>query len=188
MEDKNIVNEEEVKNTSNEEVQNEELSQEDSAPEEVVEELSELETLQLQNSQLNDKYLRLYSDFDNFRKRTQKEKFDIIQNAGGDVLKTMLSVVDDFERAMANNEKVDDADSLKEGFELIHTKLMGTLEGKGLKKMEAKGQPFDSELHEAITNIPAPEEKDKGTCFDVIEQGYFLNDKVLRYAKVVVAQ
>ena len=187
MEGKNIANEEEVRNASNEEVQNEELSQEETT-EEVVEELSELETLQLQNSQLNDKYLRLYSDFDNFRKRTQKEKFEIMQNGGSDVLKTMLSVVDDFERAIDNNEKVDDVDSLKEGFTLIHSKLMGTLEAKGLKKMEAKGQPFDADLHEAITNIPAPEEKDKGTCFDVIEQGYFLNDKVLRYAKVVVAQ
>ena len=139
-------------------------------------------------NELNNKYLRLYSDFDNFRKRTQKEKLDLMSNASGDVLKTMLSVVDDFERAMANNEQVSDADSLKEGFELIHTKLMKTLESKGLKPMDSKGQPFDLELHEAITNIPAPEEKDKGTCFDVIERGYYLNDKVLRYAKVVVAQ
>ena len=112
MEGKNIANEEEVRNASNEEVQNEELSQEETT-DEVVEELSELETLELQNSQLNDKYLRLYSDFDNFRKRTQKEKLDLMSNASGDVLKTMLSVVDDFERAMANNEQVSHADSLK---------------------------------------------------------------------------
>lgn len=186
MEEKDKVQEEEVKDQNVEQEAQEESTEE--VQEEVQEELSSEELLQKRFDELNDKYLRLYSDFDNFRKRTQKEKLDIINGASGEVLKSLLPIADDFERAIANNAEVADADALKEGFTLIQQKFMKTLEAKGLKAMDSKGQPFDAELHEAITNIPAPEDKDKGTCFDVIEKGYYLNDKVLRYAKVVVAQ
>lgn len=137
---------------------------------------------------LNDKYLRLYSEFDNYRKRTNKEKLDLIATASAGVLKDLVSVMDDFERAIANNENSDDINALKEGFKLIHHKMRSTLESKGLKQMHAKGEAFDPDLHEAIANIPAPSEELRGKVVDDVERGYFLNDKVLRYAKVVVGQ
>lgn len=152
------------------------------------EEASPLEALQEKYNTLNDKYLRLYSDFENFRKRTQKEKVDLISNAGAGVIKDLLAVVDDFERAIENNDKTEDGSSLKEGFHLIHNKFKKILEQKGVKVMKAKGEPFDYDLHEAVTKIPAPTEDDKGKVIDVIEQGYYLNDKVLRFAKVVVGE
>lgn len=135
---------------------------------------------------LNDKYLRLYSEFDNYRKRTNKEKLDLISTASAGVLKDLLGVLDDFERAIANNENAEDIEAIKDGFKLIHTKFKSTLEAKGLKQMEAKNQPFDADLHEAIANIPAPSEDLKGKVIDDVEKGYFLNDKVIRFAKVVV--
>lgn len=137
---------------------------------------------------LNDKYLRLYSEFDNYRKRTNKEKLELIATAGAGVLKDMLSVLDDFERAIANNENAEDIQAVKDGFNLIHSKFKSTLEAKGLKQMQAKGEAFDPELHEAIANIPAPAEELKGKVIDDVERGYYLNDKVIRYAKVVVGQ
>eukprot|EP01105_Mastigella_eilhardi_P007262 TRINITY_DN18763_c0_g1_i1.p2 TRINITY_DN18763_c0_g1~~TRINITY_DN18763_c0_g1_i1.p2 ORF type:complete len:211 (-),score=33.31 TRINITY_DN18763_c0_g1_i1:1190-1759(-) len=141
-----------------------------------------------QMAALNDKYLRLYSEFDNYRKRTNKEKIELIATASAGVLKDLLSVMDDFERAIANNEHSDDVSSVKDGFKLIHHKLRNILEAKGLKQMEAKHQPFDSDLHEAIANVPAPSEDLKGKIIDDVEKGYYLNDKVIRFAKVVVGQ
>jgi molecular chaperone GrpE len=135
---------------------------------------------------LNDKYIRLYSEFDNYRKRTNKEKLELIATASSGVLKDMLTVLDDFERAIANNEGADDIEAVKEGFKLIHHKFKMILEGKGLKQMEAKGLSFDPELHEAIANIPAPSEDLKGKIIEDVERGYFLNERVIRYAKVVV--
>jgi molecular chaperone GrpE len=143
-------------------------------------------TAEEQIAVLNDKYIRLYSEFDNYRKRTNKEKLELISTASAGVLKDMLSVLDDFERAIANNEQVDDINAVKEGFVLIHNKFKSILEAKGLKQMQAKGEAFDPELHEAIANIPAPTEDLKGKVVDDVERGYFLNDKVVRYAKVVV--
>lgn len=137
---------------------------------------------------MNDKYLRLYSEFDNYRKRTNKEKLELISTASAGVLKDMLSVLDDFERAIANNDKVEDINAVKEGFQLIYNKLKSGLEAKGLKQMQAKGETFDPELHEAIANVPAPEETLKGKVVDDVERGYYLNDKVIRFAKVVVGQ
>ena len=128
---------------------------------------------------LNDKYLRLYSEYENYRKRTNLEKADLLLNGSREMMKAILPVVDDFERALAAN-----AD---EGVQLIYNKMMKILEQKGLKVMEAKGEPFDESLHEAITRIPAPADDQKGHVIDVVEKGYYLNDKVLRYAKVVVA-
>ena len=129
---------------------------------------------------LNDKYLRLYSEYENYRKRTNQEKADLLLNGSREMMKAILPVVDDFERALA-------ATGDDEGVQLIYNKLMKILEQKGLKAMEVKGEKFDEGLHEAVTQIPAPAPEQKGTVIDVVEKGYYLNDKVLRYAKVVVA-
>jgi molecular chaperone GrpE len=139
-------------------------------------------------AELNGKYIRLYSDFDNFRKRTIKEKADIITTASADVLKDLLVVLDDFERAVANNEKVEDAGQLREGFRLIQNKLLHVLQGKGLESTDPKGEVFDADKHEAITNIPVTDENQKGKVVDVVERGYTLRGKSLRYAKVIVGQ
>lgn len=130
-----------------------------------------------------DKYLRLYSEFENFRRRTSKEKLELISTATKDLMSDVLPVMDDFERAMQSTE---DAKAFLEGIKLIHTKLNKSLENKGLKKMEvAKGDDFDEENHEAITQIPAGEEME-GKVVDVVEPGYLLGEKVIRFAKVVV--
>lgn len=139
-------------------------------------------------AELNDRFIRLYAEFDNFRKRTNKERLDLISSASAGVMKDMLTVLDDFERAIQNNETAEDIQSVKEGFQLIYQKFKGILESKGLKSMQCKGDVFDSELHEAIANIPAPSEEDKGKVIDDVEKGYYLNDKVIRFAKVVVGQ
>lgn len=139
-------------------------------------------------AELNDRFMRLYAEFDNYRRRTNKEKIDLISTANAGVIKDLIPVLDDFERAIANNENIDDASSIKEGFHLIYTKAKNTLESKGLKPMLSKGEVFDSELHEAIANVPSPTEAEKGKVIDDVEKGYYLNDKVVRFAKVVVGQ
>jgi len=151
-----------------------------------IENADPLEVLQEDYKALNDKYLRLYSDFENFRKRNMKERVELIKNGGEDVFKLLLPIVDDFERARTNMETADDVPSVKEGIELIYHKLVNELGNKGLKPMETKGEVFDSEVHEAITQIPAPSADMKGKIVDELEKGYFLNDKVIRFAKVVV--
>ena len=145
-------------------------------------------TAEQRYAELNDKYIRIHAEFDNYRKRTNKEKVDIINTANAGMMKDMLSVIDDFQRAQANNENAEEIESVKEGFNLIYNKFKTILEGKGLKEMKADGEVFDSELHEAIANIPAPKKKDKGKVIEAVEKGYYLNDKVIRYAKVVVGQ
>jgi molecular chaperone GrpE len=130
----------------------------------------------------------LYAEFDNYRKRSKKEKVDLISNANAGMLVDLLPVMDDFERAMLNNEKADDIEIVKEGFHLIFNKFKNIVESKGLKPMLAKGEAFDSELHEALANVPAPSEAEKGKVIDDVEKGYYLHDKVIRYAKVVVGQ
>jgi molecular chaperone GrpE len=152
-------------------------------PIEEVPELSETEKLQIELAEMKDKYLRLYSDFDNFRKRTAKEKLEMIQSASERVIIDILPVIDDMERATANAQEGE----ISEGIQLIFSKLNSTLTSKGLKAMEAKGEVFNADIHEAITQFPAPTEDDKGKVFDVVEKGYFLNEKVIRFAKVVVA-
>ncbi len=136
--------------------------------------------------EVNDKFMRLYSEFDNYKKRSARERIELLKTAGGDVIKTILPVLDDFERAMKANENVDDPKAIKEGFVLIHQKLIHALQKNGLKKMDVIGQVLNTELQEAITQIPAPKEELKGKVVDVVEQGYYLNDAVLRHAKVVV--
>lgn len=139
-------------------------------------------------AELNNKYLRLHAEFDNFRKRTNKEKIDIINTAGASVLKDMIPTLDDFERAIRTNETSEDIEGVKEGFKLIFNKFKSTLEAKGLKAMNSEGQDFDVEIHEAIANVPAPSKKQKGKVIEAVEKGYYLNDKVIRFAKVVVGQ
>jgi len=162
---------------------------ETSSPEEekVAEpELTEVEKLKAEVAMLNDKYVRLYAEFDNYKRRTTKERIELLQTAGKDVIVSMLTVLDDFERAAKAMETATEVAPVKEGIELVHHKLKGLLNQKGLKEMESKGNVFDPELHEAITNIPAPTDKLKGKVVDEVEKGYYLNDKVIRFAKVVV--
>ena len=135
-------------------------------------------------AEMNDKYVRLYSEYENYRKRTNTEKADLIINGSKDMIKAILPVVDDMERALASMAEDDGA---KEGVQLIYNKLMNILSQKGLAPIEAKGAKFDENLHEAVTQFPATDENQKGTVVDVVEKGYYLNSKVLRYAKVVVA-
>lgn len=145
------------------------------------------ETLQELGEKLaetNDKYVRLYSEYENYRKRTTTEKAELIINGSKDTIKAILPVVDDMERAL---QAMGEGESAKEGVQLIYNKLINILGQKGLRAMEAKGEKFDENLHEAVTQFPASDESQKGTVVDVVEKGYFLNDKVLRYAKVVVA-
>jgi molecular chaperone GrpE len=146
---------------------------------------SELEH-QLKESQ--DRYLRLVAEFDNFRKRTAREKIELIKTAGEDVMKSLLEVLDDSERAMKQLETSEDVALIKEGVVLVFNKLQKTLQSKGLKAMESKDQEFDTELHEAITEIPAPTDAMKGKVIDEITKGYYLNDKIIRHAKVVVGK
>ena len=151
--------------------------------------VSEEETLdpQVQIDALNDKYLRLYAEFDNYKRRTAKERIELFKTANADVIKSMLSVLDDFDRAKKSMEIAKDIEAVKEGIQLIHHKLKSTLQSQGLTEMESVvGKAFDTDLHEAITNVPAPSEDLKGMVMDEVEKGYLLNDKVIRYAKVVV--
>lgn len=137
-------------------------------------------------SEINDKYLRLYSEFDNFRKRTMKEKVELYKTAGEDVIISIIGIVDDFERALKATDMSEENKAHREGIELIYNKFKKILEQKGVKEIEAVGTEFDTDLHEALTNIPAPTEDMKGKVIDVIEKGYTMNSKVIRFAKVVV--
>lgn len=143
----------------------------------------EIAELKREMEELRDKYVRLYADFDNYKKRTAKQNLEIIQTASKDVVKDVLPVLDDFERAL----KASDASS-KEGVQLIYNKLVSTLTSKGLKAMETIGQEFDADKHEAITEIPAPTPDLAGKVVDEVEKGYYLNDKIIRFAKVVVGK
>lgn len=183
--EKEVIEQEKEEVVASEETSEKQENQEQPV-EEQGEEKDPLEELQSQYNQLNDKYLRLYSEFENFRRRTAKERLELMKSAGEDVFKLLLPVIDDFERARTNMETASDVPSVKEGVELIYHKLVTELEHKGLKPMQSKGEVFDSEFHEAITQIPAPSEDMKGKVVDEIEKGYFLNDKVIRFAKVVV--
>ncbi|MBR3938918.1 MAG: nucleotide exchange factor GrpE [Bacteroidales bacterium] len=138
-------------------------------------------------AELNDKYLRLYSEFENYRKRTNQEKADLIKYGSEDTIKAILPIVDDYERALQAFGENDDNAALKEGVVLIYNKLMSTLQQKGLKAIEAKGEKFDENLHEAVAQFPASDEEQKGKVIDEVVKGYYLNDKVIRYSKVVVA-
>jgi molecular chaperone GrpE len=137
-------------------------------------------------AELNDKYTRLYSEFDNFRKRTAKEKKEIMDAGGEDVFKSMLPVIDDFERAIKSNSEATDVNAINDGVQLIYNKFKSTLTQKGLTEMKAIGEVFNPDIHEAITNVPAPSDELKGKVIDELEKGYALNGKIIRFAKVVI--
>ena len=147
-----------------------------------------VEELEEQKKELNNKYLHLYSEFDNYKKRTNREKLDLIDTASEKVIINLLPVVDDFERAIKANEKLEDVTVLKEGFILIYNKLIQLLKRFDVTEIEAKGEDFNTDLHEAVTHFPAPSEEEKGKVIDVTEKGYKIKGKVIRYAKVVVGQ
>ncbi|MFT5618736.1 MAG: molecular chaperone GrpE [Arenicella sp.] len=155
---------------------------------EEVEEVSELEKAKAEVAEFKDKYLRLYSEFENFRRRTNKEKIEFLSSANKDLIKELLPVIDDFERADdAFDQEVTSLDQIKEGYDLVYKKLKNTLGKQGLKEIESqKGEVFDVELHEAVTQFPAPSEDMKGKVIDQIEKGYMLGEKVVRFTKVVV--
>ncbi len=148
--------------------------------------ISEEEKLKAEVAEWQNKHLRLYAEFDNFKRRTSKERLELLQIAGKDVIVDLLPVLDDFERAQKSMETATDIEAVKEGVKLVHHKLKNTLANKGLKEMDAKGKDFDADVHEGITNIPAPSSDLKGKVVDELEKGYYLNDKVIRFAKVII--
>ena len=149
---------------------------------------AEIEKLKAEKAELNDRFLRLYSEFDNYKKRANKEKLDILSTASEKVIVNLLPVIDDFERAIAANEKVEDVKAIKDGFVLIYNKLLQLLKRFDVEEIQAKGEVFNTDFHEAVTHFPTEKEEDKGKVIDVTEKGYKLKDKVIRYAKVVVGQ
>lgn len=153
---------------------------------EPVDDKLQAEQLQSDLDAANDKYLRLYAEFDNYKRRVSKERLELMQSAGKEVIANLLPVIDDLERALKAFETITEVTQAKEGISLVTQKLKTILGNQGLKEMESIGNPFDADLQEAITNVPAPNEELKGKVIDEIEKGYFLHDKVLRHAKVVV--
>ena len=181
------LNVEETQNHAEEQPQNEQA--EDATPLTHEEELEkELEKAQEEIEEQKDKYLRLSAEFDNYRKRTMKEKAELILNGGEKSLSSILPVVDDLERAIKTMETATDVNAVKEGVELIYNKFMAVLAQNGVKVIETKDQPLDTDYHEAMAVIPAPSEAQKGKILDCVQTGYTLNDKVLRHAKVVVGE
>ncbi|MFT4970269.1 MAG: molecular chaperone GrpE [Chitinophagales bacterium] len=167
---------------------NDEEMQEQVEAETIEEPISELEEVKTQLAEQKEKYLRLFADFDNYKKRTAKERLDLLNTAGKDIVLSVIPVIDDFERAIAVAEDAQEVESVKEGMILIKNKMFSVLQQRGLKQMESKGEVFDTEKHEAITEIPAPNEEMKGKIIDEVEKGYTMNDKIIRYAKVVVGK
>lgn len=149
---------------------------------------SAADSFEKQYEEMKDKYLRLSAEFDNYRKRTLREKADMLKYAAEDTLRDMLPVIDDLDRAMQAVESATDIDSLKQGIALITNKFHEFIKGKGVRVIECIGQPLDTDLHEAISKIPAPDEAQKGKIIDVVQKGYTLNEKVMRFAKVVVGE
>lgn len=165
----------------------EKQEEENDVTEEDIESLTKEEQLAIEVEEAKDKYLRLYSEFENFRRRNAKERMDLIKTASSDLVSELIPTIDDFERAKKANETQEELKHVKEGFDLIYNKLVKTLQAKGLKVMETeKGTPFDADLHEAVTQFPVEDEKMKGKIIDTVEKGYFLGDKVIRFAKVVI--
>ena len=169
----------------------ENMTQEAAATDKVAEEpVAEADKVTPQNSEVEewkDKYLRLSAEFDNYRKRTLREKMELIESGGEDVIKSMLAVMDDFDRALNAMQSATDVASVREGVELISQKMRDALKAKGVSEIEAVGAPLDTDLHEAVAKFPAGDDK-KGKVIDVVQKGYKLKEKVIRYAKVVVGE
>ena len=181
------LNVEETKDTAEEQPQNDQA--EEAAPLTHEDQLEkELEDAQAVIEEQKDKYLRLSAEFDNYRKRTMKEKAELILNGGEKSISSILPVIDDFERAIKTMETAKDVKAVKEGVELIYNKFMAVMAQNGVKVIETKDQPLDTDYHEAIAVIPAPSEEQKGKILDCVQTGYTLNDKVIRHAKVVVGE
>ena len=181
------LNVEETKDTAEEQPQNDQA--EEAAPLTHEEQLEkELEDAQAVIEEQKDKYLRLSAEFDNYRKRTMKEKAELLLNGGEKSISSILPVIDDFERAIKTMETAKDVKAVKEGVELIYNKFMAVMAQNGVKVIETKDQPLDTDYHEAIAVIPAPSEEQKGKILDCVQTGYTLNDKVIRHAKVVVGE
>ena len=181
------LNVEETQNHAEEQPQNDQA--EEAAPLTHEEQLEkELEDAQAVIEEQKDKYLRLSAEFDNYRKRTMKEKAELILNGGEKSISSILPVIDDFERAIKTMETAKDVKAVKEGVELIYNKFMAVMAQNGVKVIETKDQPLDTDYHEAIAVIPAPSEEQKGKILDCVQTGYTLNDKVIRHAKVVVGE
>jgi molecular chaperone GrpE len=187
QQDKKPTPEEAVKQ---EQAQNEAGQEEkaDEAAEEEKEEPEKEPTAEEKLAELQDRYLRLSAEYDNFRKRTLKEKIDLQKSANAYLLEALLHVSDDFDRAMLMVDEARDIEAVKEGMKLISDKFRGFLNQQGIKEIEAVNKEFDTDLHEAVTKIPAPSKKMKGKVVDVIQKGYFLNDRVLRFSKVVIGE
>ncbi len=167
--------------TNMDELSSEEVNNEAVDSETVVDEVAKY-------NDLNDRFIRLHAEFDNYRKRSNREKVDLISSANAGLLKDLLPILDDFERGITNNVESTDITAVKEGFSLIYAKFNGIIDAKGMKVMDCKNQVFDSEFHEAIGSLPVDEPELKGKIIKVVENGYTLNDKVIRFAKVVVGQ
>lgn len=179
--------ENEVLEAENQTATGEMVEEQEASQAEEQAEVSAEEKLELELAEAKDKYLRLYSEFENFRRRNAKERIDLIKTASSDLMVELLPTIDDFERANKANQNQEDIDAVKEGFNLISTKLMKTLESKGLKLMDTeKGTAFDADLHEAVTQFPVEDEKLKGKIIDTVEKGYYLGERVIRFAKVVI--
>ncbi|WJJ98020.1 nucleotide exchange factor GrpE [Algibacter luteus] len=178
--DKKNIDKEQVETTQAETVEVEE---------QVTEEQTKEEKLEAELKQEKDKFLRLFAEFENYKRRTSKERIELFSTASEDVMKTLLPVLDDFERALTHIEEDKEAEELRKGVLLIYQKLIKTLEQKGLKAMEVnKGDAFNADNHEAITQIPAPSDDLKGKIIDIVEKGYLLGEKVIRFPKVVIGQ
>ncbi|MFC6998598.1 nucleotide exchange factor GrpE [Rufibacter roseus] len=166
--------------------ENTEATAEESAEQTSETEAAEGDKTAAELDELRDKYLRLQAEFDNFRRRTSKERLELFKTANQELMVALIPVLDDLERAQTAMKDAQDVEAVKAGVELVFSKFQGLLGQKGLKPMEAVGQPFDADIHEAITQIPAPSEEMKGKVIDQVEKGYYLNDKVVRFAKVVI--
>lgn len=189
--EKDNLSENNSQNVSKEQTDTTESAETDKTSEETTdnqEAQQPAEDFETKYNELNDRYLRLMAEFDNYRKRTLKEKMELTKTGGEDVLKGILPVVDNMERAIKSLETAKDLEAVKEGIDLIYKKFQEFLTAKGLKEIEAQGLELDTDKHEAVTKFPAPSEDLKGKIIDVIEKGYTLNDKVIRYAKVVIGE
>ncbi|MGO1522032.1 MAG: nucleotide exchange factor GrpE [Sphingobacterium sp.] len=169
----------------NENIQDPELNPEE---EQEIQESTEVDELTQKLAESNDKYTRLFAEFDNYKRRTSKERIELMQSAGKDVIVKLLPIIDDFDRAIQFMDEIPEDDPVKKGLDLVYQKLTKTFEQLGVKEIEVMGEAFDAEFQEAITLIPAPTPEMKDKVIDVVEKGYLLNNNVIRFAKVVVGQ
>ncbi|MGK0391671.1 MAG: molecular chaperone GrpE [Maribacter sp.] len=188
IEDENVVNNQEQNDTEKTTDNTESTDNQSENATEDGEEAAEIIKLKQELAEAKDKYLRLFAEFDNFRKRTNREKLELRKTAAADTLSALLPVLDDFDRAKKNHDDKDSIEEFSEGVIFVYDKISTFMTKQGLKIMVSTGEDFNSDFHEAITEIPAPTEEMKGKVIDTVENGYILNDKIIRYAKVVVGK